>query len=98
MLPAPTAMTTNGGRDSLAGLDVASVLDMLWQKLEAIHQGEVTKALARPGAASGETRAALEALSVAIVRTVFDRCAVVLREGGPRCARSVSELFDLRSG
>jgi hypothetical protein len=71
---------------------------MLWQKLEAIHDGEMTKALRRPGAASSrETRAAVEALSVAIVRTVFDRCAAVLRERGPSCARNVSELFDLRS-
>lgn len=103
MLPTPRTMTTDGGRpvgdreDSRTGADVAAVLDMLWQRLEAIHQGEMTKALGRPGAASGETRAAIEALSVAIVRTVFDRCAVALREGGPRRARSVSELFDLRA-
>jgi hypothetical protein len=79
------------------GSDATSVLDMLWQKLEAIHEGEMTRALGRPGAASEETRAAIEALSVAIVRTVFDRCAAVLRERGPSCARNVSELFDLRS-
>jgi len=94
-------MTTDVGRpvgdceDPLMG-SAATVLDMLWQKLEAIHEGEMTRALGRPGAASGETRAAIEALSVAIVRTVFDRCAAVLRERGPSCARNVSELFDLR--
>ena len=98
-----TTMTTHVGRpvadceDSLTASDAASVLDMLWQKLEAIHEGEMTKALGRSGAASGETRAAIEALSVAIVRTVFDRCAAVLRGRGPSCARNVSELFDLRS-
>ena len=99
MSPTCRTTTTDGGQpvgDSL-GSEVTSVLDMLWGKLEAIHELEMTKALARRGAASGETRAAIEALSVAIVRTVFDRCAAVLRERDPSVARNVSELFDLRS-
>jgi len=97
-------MTTDVGRavgdgeHSSTASDIASVLDMLGEKLEAIHEGEMTKVLRRPGAASsGETPAAIEALSVAIVRTVFDRCAAVSRERGPSCAHNVSELFDLRS-
>ena len=103
MSPTCRTTTTDSGQpvgdglDSLTGSDVPFVLDMLWGKLEAIHELEMTKALGRPGAASGETRAAIEALSVAIVRTVFDRCAAVLRERDPSVARSVSELFDLRS-
>jgi hypothetical protein len=103
MSPTCRTTTTDGGQpvgdglDSLTGSDVPSVLDMLWGKLEAIHELEMTKALGRRVAVSGETRAAIEALSVAIVRTVFDRCAAVLRERDPSVARNVSELFDLRS-
>ena len=79
----------------------AVVLDLLWRKLEIIHQHEVTRTVARLNGTSTDTRAAIENLSIAILRTVFSGCSAMLLdsdsdEESPTRARMVVELFDLR--
>lgn len=80
--------------------EVVAVLHALRDRLEAIHQREVTRAMRHAAAVPQEVRVALETLSVSILRTVFDHCASMLREScrdgqGPSCARNMSELFGL---
>ena len=48
--------------------ELAAVLDLLWRRLHGIHEQEVTRTAARLRQASGETRAAAEALSITILR------------------------------
>jgi glutamyl-tRNAGlu reductase-like protein len=81
--------------------ELAAVLDLLWRKLEAIHQQEVTRAVARLSWTSKDTRAAIETLSIGILRTVFSGCSAMLLDSdvdqeSPTRARMVVELFDLR--
>ena len=82
--------------------ELAAVLDSLWRKLHGIHEQEVTRTAARLRQASGETRAAAEALSITILRAVFTRCSAALfdsdRDDEERQlrARMLAELFDLR--
>jgi glutamyl-tRNA reductase len=81
-------------------LEVAPMIVSLREKVEVIRQGEVAKALARLPDASPETRAAIEALSSAIVNKILHVPTVKLRESF-RSGRSrrwtvlVSELFGL---
>jgi nucleotidyltransferase/DNA polymerase involved in DNA repair len=81
--------------------ELAAVLDLLWRKLHGIHEHEVTRTAARLRQASGQTRAAAEALSITILRAVFTRCSAALF-GSDRDderllrARMLAELFDLR--
>lgn len=58
--------------------ELAAVLDLLWRKLHGIPEQEVTRTAARLRQASGETRAAAEALSITILRAVFTRCSAAL--------------------
>ena len=81
--------------------ELAAVLDLLWRKLHGIHEQEVTRTAARLRQASGETRAAAEALSIAILRAVFTRCEAALFDSDQDDerqlrARMLAELFDLR--
>ena len=82
--------------------ELAAVLDLLWRKLHGIHEQEVTRTAARLRQASGETRAAAEALSITILRAVFTRCSAVLSDSDrdnerEQRARMLVELFDLRN-
>jgi hypothetical protein len=82
--------------------ELAAVLDLLWRKLHGIHEQEVTRTAARLRQASGETRAAAEALSITILRTVFARCSAALFDSDrdderQQRARGLAELFDLRN-
>ena len=82
-------------------VDLAVVLDLLWGKLHGIHEQEVTKTAARLRQASRETRAAVEALSITILRAVFTRCSAALFDSDrdderQHRARMLAELFDLR--
>ena len=82
-------------------VELGAVLDLLWRKLHGIHEQEVTRTAARLRQASGETRAAVEALSIAIVRSVFTRCSAALSDSARDDerhlrARMLAELFDLR--
>ena len=84
----------------LKDLEVVPTIVSLREKLEAIRQGEVAKTLARLPDASPETRAAIEALSGAIVNKILHAPTVKLRESsrrgrGRRWAVMVSELFGL---
>jgi hypothetical protein len=79
----------------------AAVLDLLWRKLHDIHEQEVTRTAARLRQASAETRVAVEALSIAIVRSVFTRCSAALFDSDrdderQDRARMLAELVDLR--
>ena len=84
----------------LQDLEVVPTIVSLREKVEVIRQGEVAKALARLPDASPETRAALEALSSAIVNKILHVPTAKLRESS-RSGRSrrwtllVSELFGL---
>jgi len=85
----------------LKALEVVPTIVSLREKIEAIRQGEVAKALARLHDPSPETRAAIEALSSAIVNKILHGPTVKLRETsqsgrGRRWAVLVSELFGLR--
>jgi glutamyl-tRNA reductase len=71
----------------LKDLEVVPTIVSLREKLEAIRQGEVAKALARLPGASAETRAAMEALSNALVNKILHAPTVKL-----------SELFGLAGG
>ncbi len=84
----------------LKALEVVPTIVSLREKLETIRQGEVAKALARLPDASPDTRAAIEALSSAIVNKILHAPTVKLRETsrsgrGRRWAALVSELFSL---
>ena len=79
----------------------AVVLDLLWRKLHGIHEQEVARTVARLRQASGETRAAAEALSITILRAVFTHCSAALFDSDrdderQLRARMLAELFDLR--
>jgi nucleotidyltransferase/DNA polymerase involved in DNA repair len=81
--------------------ELAAVLDLLWRKLHGIHEQEITRTAARLRQASGETRAAAEALSITILRAVFTGCSAALfgsdRDDERQLrARMLAELFDLR--
>ncbi len=81
--------------------ELAAVLDLLWRKLHGIHEQEVPRTAARLRQASGETRAAAEALSITILRAVFTRCSAALFDSDrdderQLRARMLAELFDLR--
>ncbi len=84
----------------LKDVEVVPTIVSLREKLEAIRQAEVAKALSRLPDASPETRAMIEALSAAIVNKVLHAPTVKLRESsrrgrGRRWALVVSELFGL---
>jgi glutamyl-tRNA reductase len=84
----------------LKDLEVVPTIVSLREKLETIRQGEMGKALARLPDASPETRAAMEALSSALVNKILHAPTVKLRESsrsgrGRRWALVVSELFGL---
>ena len=84
----------------LQELEVVPTIVSLREKLEAIRQGEVAKALARLHDPSPETRTAIEALSSAIVNKILHLPTVKLRESsrsgrGRRWTLLVSELFGL---
>lgn len=84
----------------LKDLEVLPTIVSLREKLEAVRQGEVAKALSRLPGATPETRAAIEALSSAIVNKILHAPTVKLRESsrsghGRRWAVLVSELFGL---
>ena len=81
--------------------ELAAVLDLLWRRLHGIHEQEVTRTAARLRQASGETRAAAEALSITILRAVFTSCSAALFDSDrdderQLRARMLAELFDLR--
>ena len=81
--------------------ELAAVLDLLWRKLHGIHEQEVTRTAARLRQASGETRAAVEALSISIMRAVLSHCSTALFDSDrdderQQRARMLAELFDLR--
>src|SRR3989454_150673 len=81
--------------------ELAAVLDLLWRKLHGIHEQEITRTAARLRQASGETRAAAEALSITILRAVFARCSAALLDSDRDDerhdrARMLAELFGLR--
>jgi len=87
-------------RSRLQGLEVVPTIVSLREKLERIRQGEVAKALARLPDAPPETRAAIEALSSAIVNKILHLPTVKLRESSRSGRRRrwvvlVSELFGL---
>lgn len=73
----------------------------LREKVETIRQGEVARTLARLHDAAPETRAAIEALSCAIVNKILHAPTVKLHESSRNGASQrwtllVSELFDLQ--
>jgi len=81
--------------------ELGAVLDLLWRKLHSIHEAEITRTAARLRQASGETRAAAEALSITLVRAVFERCSAALFDSDrdderQQRARALAEVFDLR--
>jgi glutamyl-tRNA reductase len=80
--------------------DVVPTIVSLRERLEGIRDGELRKALARVPDASPETRAAMEALSTAIVNKILHAPITKLRESSRQGAgRSwtdlVHELFGL---
>ena len=82
--------------------ELAAVLDLLWRKLHGIHEQEITRTAARLRQASGETQAAVEALSITILRAVFTRCSAALFDSDrdderQHRARMLAELFDVRN-
>ncbi|MFQ5898185.1 MAG: glutamyl-tRNA reductase [Candidatus Methylomirabilia bacterium] len=84
----------------LQDLTVVPTIVSLREKLEAIRRGEVAKTLVRIPEAPPETRAAIEALSTAIVNKILHTPTVKLRDSS-RSGRArrwtvlVSELFGL---
>ena len=73
----------------------------LREKVETMRQGEVARTLARLRDASPETRAAIEALSCAIVNKILHAPTAKLHEssrhgGSQRWVLFVSELFGLQ--
>jgi glutamyl-tRNA reductase len=88
-------------RARLSDVEVIPTIVSLRERLEGIRAGEVQKALARLPAASPETRAALEALSTAIVNKILHAPITKLRESsragaGRSWTELVHELFGLR--
>lgn len=84
----------------LKDLEVVPTIVSLREKLESIRQGEVAKALACLPNASPGTRAAIEAVSSAIVNKILHSPTVKLRESsrnghGPQWEQLVSEIFGL---
>ena len=90
-------------RARLADVEVIPTIVSLRERLDGIRSGEVRKALARLPEASPETRAALEALSTAIVNKILHAPITKLRESsragaGRSWTELVHELFGLRGG
>jgi glutamyl-tRNA reductase len=88
-------------RARLSDVEVIPTIVSLRERLEGIRAGEVSKALARLPEASAETRAALEALSTAIVNKILHAPITKLRESsragaGRSWTELVHELFGLR--
>jgi glutamyl-tRNA reductase len=84
----------------LAEADVVPTIVSLRERLEGIRTGELRKALARVPDAGPETRAAMEALSSAIVNKILHAPITKLREssrdgGGRSWTELVHELFGL---
>jgi glutamyl-tRNA reductase len=82
-------------------LEVVPTIVSLRDKLEAIRQGEVDKALARLPGASEETRRVIEAMSQAIVSKVLHAPIIKLRDSsrdgrGRRWRTLIAEVFGLR--
>ena len=87
-------------RARLADVEVIPTIVSLRERLEGIREGEVRKALARLPEASAETRAAMEALSSAIVNKILHAPITKLRESsragaGRSWTELVHELFNL---
>jgi glutamyl-tRNA reductase len=87
----------------LRDVEVVPTIVSLRDKLEAIRQGEVEKALARLPGASDDTRRVIEALSQAIVSKVLHAPIVKLRDSsregrGRRWRTLIAEVFGLREG
>ena len=85
----------------LSDVEVIPTIVSLRERLEGIRAGEVKKALGRLPEASPETRAALEALSTAIVNKILHAPITKLRESsragaGRSWTELVGELFGLR--
>jgi glutamyl-tRNA reductase len=83
-----------------AEVEVVPTIVSLRERLEAIRVGELQKALARVPDAGPETRAAMEALSSAIVNKILHAPITKLREssrqgGGRSWTQLVQELFGL---
>ncbi len=92
---APLTQTDDGSRKEA---ERAPVLDLLWRKLEDIHRHEVARTVGRQKWTSEETRAAIETLSIGILRRVFSGWSATLLDSDPdkERARMIVELFDLR--
>ncbi|HYB42054.1 MAG TPA: glutamyl-tRNA reductase [Candidatus Methylomirabilis sp.] len=89
--------------DRLRDLEVVPTIVSLREKLEAIRQAELGKALARVGTADEETRRVMEALSQSIVNKILHAPVVKLRDSsraghGHRWMELISELFGLKGG
>jgi len=89
-------------RTRLSDVEVIPTIVSLRERLEGIREGEVRKALARLPGASPETRAAMEALSTALVNKILHAPITKLRESsrtgtGRSWTELVHELFGLRS-
>jgi glutamyl-tRNA reductase len=87
----------------LSDRDMAPAIAALCERVEAVRQGEVARALACLRGASPETRSAIEALSSALVNKILhspiSRLRESAREGsGSRWVGAVSELFALDLG
>jgi glutamyl-tRNA reductase len=87
-------------RARLSDVEVIPTIVSLRERLEGIREGEVRKALARLPEASPETRAAMEALSSAIVNKILHAPITKLRESsragaGRSWTELVHELFGL---
>lgn len=90
-------------RARLSDVEVIPTIVSLRERLEGIRSGEVRKALARLPEASPETRAAMDALSTAIVNKILHAPITKLRESsragaGRSWTELVHELFGLRRG
>jgi glutamyl-tRNA reductase len=90
-------------RARLSDVEVIPTIVSLRERLEGIRSGELRKALARVPEASPETRAAMEALSTAIVNKILHAPITKLRESsragaGRSWTELVHELFGLRRG
>jgi glutamyl-tRNA reductase len=88
-------------RARMSDVEVIPTIVSLRERLEGIRTGEVKKALSRLPDASPETRAALEALSTAIVNKILHVPITKLRESsragaGRSWTELVHELFGLR--
>jgi len=87
-------------RTRLSDVEVIPTIVSLRERLEGIRAGEVRKALSRLPEASPETRAAMEALSTAIVNKILHAPITKLRESsrdgaGRSWTELVQELFGL---